>query len=93
MIDLAIPHDALYVGIDSVTPLFHSAVWAEREAWDMFGVFFIGHPDLRRMLSDYGFEGHPLRKDFPLGGYTEVLPLTLPTQRVQGEGKVARPWK
>uniref|UniRef100_A0A7S1J460 NADH:ubiquinone oxidoreductase 30kDa subunit domain-containing protein n=1 Tax=Eutreptiella gymnastica TaxID=73025 RepID=A0A7S1J460_9EUGL len=59
-------------GIDSVTPLFHSAVWAEREAWDMFGVFFIGHPDLRRMLSDYGFEGHPLRKDFPLGGYTEV---------------------
>uniref|UniRef100_UPI002FE4FA7C NDUFS3 n=1 Tax=Euglena gracilis TaxID=3039 RepID=UPI002FE4FA7C len=59
-------------GIDSLTPLFHSAMWAEREAWDMFGVFFVGHPDLRRMLSDYGFEGHPLRKDFPLGGYTEV---------------------
>jgi NADH dehydrogenase (ubiquinone) Fe-S protein 3 len=59
-------------GIDSLTTVFKSAMWAEREAWDMFGVFFIGHPDLRRMLTDYGFEGHPLRKDFPLGGYTEV---------------------
>jgi NADH/F420H2 dehydrogenase subunit C len=59
-------------GLDSLTPLFHSAMWAEREVWDMFGVFFLGHPDLRRLLTDYGFEGHPLRKDFPLGGYTEV---------------------
>lgn len=58
--------------VPSVTGLFRSADWFEREAWDMYGVFFIGHPDLRRILTDYGFEGHPLRKDFPLTGYSEV---------------------
>ena len=58
--------------IQSVVPLFQSANWAEREIWDMFGIFFAGHPDMRRLLTDYGFEGHPLRKDFPLTGYVEV---------------------
>ena len=58
--------------IQSVVPLFQSANWAEREIWDMFGIFFAGHPDLRRLLTDYGFEGHPLRKDFPLTGHVEV---------------------
>ncbi len=58
--------------ISSITSVFRSANWWEREAWDMFGVFFIDHPDLRRILTDYGFEGYPLRKDFPLSGFTEV---------------------
>lgn len=56
----------------SVSHLFSSAVWAEREVWDMFGIFFAGHNDLRRLLTDYGFEGHPLRKDFPLTGTVET---------------------
>jgi NADH/F420H2 dehydrogenase subunit C len=58
--------------IESATCLFKGANWAEREVWDLFGVFFYNHPDLRRILTDYGFEGHPLRKDFPLSGYVEV---------------------
>lgn len=58
--------------VPSMVQLFSSAGWFEREVWDMFGIFFTDHPDLRRMLTDYGFEGHPLRKDFPLTGYVEV---------------------
>ncbi len=57
--------------LESLTSLFSSAIWWEREAWDLFGVFFSNHPDLRRILTDYGFTGHPLRKDFPLSGYVE----------------------
>jgi NADH-quinone oxidoreductase subunit C len=58
--------------VPSVTGVFSSAGWFEREAWDMYGIFFADHPDLRRLLTDYGFEGHPMRKDFPLTGYVEV---------------------
>lgn len=58
--------------VPSIARLFEGANWYERETYDMFGVFFENHPDLRRILTDYGFEGHPLRKDFPVTGYTEV---------------------
>ena len=61
------------IPIQSIMSLFFSAAWMERESWDMFGILFIGHTDLRRLLTDYGFLGFPLRKDFPVTGYYEIF--------------------
>jgi NADH-quinone oxidoreductase subunit C len=58
--------------VPSITSVFPGADWFEREAYDLYGILFTGHPDLRRILTDYGFDGHPLRKDFPLTGFVEV---------------------
>ena len=58
--------------IKSITSIYSSASWYEREVWDLFGIFFSNHPDLRRILTDYGFDGFPFRKDFPQTGYLEV---------------------
>ena len=58
--------------VPSACAVYPGADWFERETWDMYGVMFTGHPDMRRLLTDYGFEGHPLRKDFPLTGFVEV---------------------
>ena len=67
--------------VPSLSGVFPAANWYEREAYDLYGILFTGHPDLRRILTDYGFEGHPLRKDFPMTGYVEV-------RYDDGEGRV-----
>jgi NADH dehydrogenase (ubiquinone) Fe-S protein 3 len=59
--------------LPSLVCVFRSSNWLEREVWDLFGIFFRSHPDLRRILTDYGFEGHPLRKDYPLEGFSETF--------------------
>ena len=64
--------DEAFPMFDSVVPLWSSANWFEREAFDLYGIVFSGHPDLRRILTDYGFVGHPFRKDFPISGYVEM---------------------
>jgi NADH-quinone oxidoreductase subunit C len=64
--------DGVHPMVDSVVPVWASANWFEREAFDLFGILFRGHPDLRRILTDYGFVGHPFRKDFPLSGQVEM---------------------
>lgn len=61
-----------FESIKSLFTLYNSSVWLEREVWDMFGIFIVEHPDLRRILTDYGFLGHPFKKDFPLSGYVEL---------------------
>jgi NADH-quinone oxidoreductase subunit C len=58
--------------LDSVVDIWTAANWFEREAFDLFGILFVNHPDLRRILTDYGFVGHPFRKDFPISGYVEM---------------------
>jgi NADH-quinone oxidoreductase subunit C len=64
--------DDAFPSVDSVVNLFPSCNWYEREAFDLYGIVFKGHPDLRRILTDYGFVGHPFRKDFPVSGYVEM---------------------
>jgi len=61
-----------FMPVPSITSIYKGANWFERETWDMFGIFFSNHPDLRRILTDYGFDGFPFRKDFPQTGYFEL---------------------
>ena len=69
---IAIPLSNSYPVTPTISKIFDSANWLEREVWDMYGIIFNNHDDLRRILTDYGFEGHPFRKDFPLSGYSQL---------------------
>jgi NADH/F420H2 dehydrogenase subunit C len=79
--------------VSSLVSIYKAAGWLEREAWDMFGIFFANHPDLRRLLTDYGFEGHPLRKDFPLTGFLEVYYSELQKQVVYKPVNLSQQYK
>lgn len=79
--------------IESATKIFKGADWFEREVWDMYGVFFHSHPDMRRILTDYGFEGHPQRKDFPLSGYVEVRYDDIEKRVVQEPVEIAQEYR
>jgi NADH dehydrogenase (ubiquinone) Fe-S protein 3 len=69
---VSIPLSSSYPVTHTVSKIFDSSNWLEREVWDMYGIIFTNHTDLRRILTDYGFEGHPFRKDFPLSGYSQL---------------------
>jgi NADH/F420H2 dehydrogenase subunit C len=71
-VNISVVTDEL-VGVQTSCEVYKGSAWYEREVWDLFGIFFEKHPDLRRILTDYSFEGHPLRKDFPVSGYFEVF--------------------
>ncbi len=75
--------------VPSVVPVYPTANWFERETFDMYGVLFSDHPDLRRILTDYGFNGYPLRKDFPLTGYVEIRYSAAAKRVVSQPGKLA----
>lgn len=77
----------------SLTNLYINANWWEREIWDLFGLYFLNHPDLRRLLTDYGFEGHPLRKDFPISGFLEVKYDLIKKQIVQEPLELAQSFR
>jgi len=82
-----------YQKVPSTVSIYKISGWLEREAWDMFGIFFNNHPDLRRILTDYGFEGHPLRKDFPLSGFLEVYYSELQKQVVYRPVNLAQQYR
>lgn len=69
---VSVPLSVSYPVTHTISKIFNSANWLEREVWDIYGIVFISHDDLRRILTDYGFEGHPFRKDFPLSGYSQL---------------------
>jgi len=86
-------HTSEHAVVPTATGVYSSAGWFERETWDMFGIAFAGNQDLRRILTDYGFEGHPLRKDFPMCGYVEVRYDQDQKRIVQEPVKIAREYR